>query len=101
MRLVGTGGTTTILARMEAQMADFDRDRIEAVRLSAAGVRTHVERLWSLPLAGRKQVVGLPSKRADVILTGAVIYETVMEELGFTELRVSTRGLRFAAVMNL
>ena len=99
VRLVGTGGTTTILARMEAQLDDFDRDRIEAVRLSAAGVRAHVERLWSLPLAERKQVIGLPSKRADVILTGAVIYETVMEELGFTELRVSTRGLRFAAVM--
>lgn len=99
VRLVGTGGTTTILARMEAQMAGFDRDRIEAVRLSAAGVRAHVERLWSLPLAERRQIVGLPPKRADVILTGAVIYEAVMAEFGFPELRVSTRGLRFAAVM--
>ena len=97
--LVGTGGTTTILARMEAQIAGFDRDRIEAVRLSAAGIRAHVERLWSFPLAERRQIIGLPPKRADVILTGAVIYEAVMEEFGFTELRVSTRGLRFAAVM--
>ncbi|MCX6896258.1 MAG: hypothetical protein NTZ16_12330, partial [Verrucomicrobia bacterium] len=96
---VGTGGTTTILARMEAQMTGFDRDRIEAVRLSAAAVRAHVERLWSLPLAERRQLIGLPPKRADVILTGAVIYEAVMQEFGFAELRVSTRGLRFAAVM--
>jgi exopolyphosphatase/pppGpp-phosphohydrolase len=39
-------------------------------------------------------------KRADVILTGVVIYEGVMELFGFSELRVSTRGLRFAAVMD-
>jgi exopolyphosphatase/pppGpp-phosphohydrolase len=38
--------------------------------------------------------------RADVILTGVLIYETVMEEFGFKQLRVSTRGLRFAAVMD-
>jgi exopolyphosphatase/pppGpp-phosphohydrolase len=38
--------------------------------------------------------------RADVILPGVVIYEAVMEEFGFKLLRVSTRGLRFAAVMD-
>ena len=44
--------------------------------------------------------MGLPKSRADVILTGVLIYEAVMEEFGFTQLRVSTRGLRFAAVMD-
>ena len=43
---------------------------------------------------------GLPRNRADVILPGAAIYEAVMEEFGFAELRVSTRGLRFAAVLD-
>jgi exopolyphosphatase/pppGpp-phosphohydrolase len=38
--------------------------------------------------------------RADVILPGVVIYEAVMEEFGFEQLRISTRGLRFAAVMD-
>ena len=42
---------------------------------------------------------GLPKLRADVILTGVLIFEAVMEEFGFAELRVTTRGLRFAAVM--
>jgi len=100
VRLVGTGGTTTILARMEARLEDFDRDRIEATRLSADGVKAHVEKLWALPLAERRKVVGLPPKRADVILMGVAIYEAVMTEFNFTELRVSTRGLRFAAVMD-
>ena len=99
MELVGTGGTTSILARMEAKLEVFDRATIEQTRLTHERVRSQVNRLWSLPLAQRQQLAGLPKKRADVILTGAVIYEAVMEEFGFNELRVSTRGLRFAAVM--
>lgn len=96
--LVGTGGTTSILARMELQLADYDRDRIEATRFTAERLRWHVERLWCLSLAERRQLPGLPPKRADVILFGAAIYEAVMEGFGLAELRVSTRGLRFAAV---
>ena len=99
IELVGTGGTTSILARLEAQLETFDRDRIEQTRLGLERVRWQVNRLWSLPVAERQQIVGLPKKRADVILSGAVIYEAVLAVFGFTELRVSTRGLRFAAVM--
>ncbi len=97
--LVGTGGTATILARVAAGQEAFDRAGIEAVRLNRAQVSAQVEQFWSLPLEARKQIVGLPKKRADVILTGALIFEAVMAEFGFDELRVSTRGLRFAAVM--
>lgn len=99
VQLVGTGGTTSILARMELKTEDYDRALIEATRLSFERLRWHVERLWSLPLEERRQIIGLPKKRADVILMGVAIYEAVMEEFEFTELRVSTRGLRFAAVM--
>lgn len=98
-QLVGTGGTATILARMEARMADYNRATIESTRLSAGRVRAHVEGLWSLPLAEREKVPGLPKSRADVILSGVVIYEGVMEVFGFSELRISTRGLRFAALL--
>ena len=99
VRLIGTGGTATILARIEAALTDFDRDRIEATRITAAAVRTHAQKLWSLPLAQRQETVGLPKKRADVILPDVLIFEAVLEELGFDELAVSTRGLRFAAVL--
>jgi len=99
LQLVGTGGTASILARMELKANEFDREHIETARLSLERVRWHVENLWSMPIERRQQIVGLPKKRADVILTGAAIYEAVMEEFGFSELRVSTRGLRFAALM--
>jgi exopolyphosphatase/guanosine-5'-triphosphate,3'-diphosphate pyrophosphatase len=98
--LVGTGGTTSILARIESGLDRYDRERIEATRLSLERVKAHRRRLWSLPLAERREIPGLPKTRADVVLTGVAIYEAVMNEFGFRQLRVSTRGLRFAAVMD-
>ena len=100
IQLVGTGGTTSILARMEAKLDRYDRERLEATRLSLEQVKARRKQLWSLPLAERKEIIGLPKLRADVILPGVMIYEVVMEEFGFKLLRVSTRGLRFAAVMD-
>jgi exopolyphosphatase / guanosine-5'-triphosphate,3'-diphosphate pyrophosphatase len=100
IRLVGTGGTTSILARMEKKLDRFDREKIERAFLSFDQVVTNRKNLWKLPLAERKEIPGLPKLRADVILTGVLIYEAVMEEFNFKQLRVSTRGLRFAAVMD-
>lgn len=98
LTLVGTGGTTSILARLELQLPDYDRARIETARFTVERLRWHVEHLWSLPLCERRKLPGLPPNRADVILFGVVIYEAVMEAFEIPTLRVSTRGLRFAAV---
>ena len=97
--LVGTGGAASVLASMESGLSKFDRRKIEDVRLAMARMHHWVEHLWSLPLAQRREIPGLPPPRADVMLTGAAIYEAVMECLRFDELRVTTRGLRFAAAM--
>jgi exopolyphosphatase / guanosine-5'-triphosphate,3'-diphosphate pyrophosphatase len=100
VQLVCVGGTASILGCMEAELESFDRERLEATCLSATRVSWHLERLWGLALEQRKQIVGLPKDRADVILMGTAIYEAVMGELGFHELRISTRGLRFAALLD-
>jgi exopolyphosphatase/guanosine-5'-triphosphate,3'-diphosphate pyrophosphatase len=101
MQLVGTGGTATILARMERRIDSYDRKLIDGARISRERIGAQVERLWGIPLAERKTIVGLPQSRADVILTGVVIYEAVMEIFDFAELRISSRGLRFAAVQSV
>ena len=100
IQLIGTGGTTSILARVEKKLDHFDRNRIERAVLTREQITAHRKHLWQLPLVERKEIPGLPKKRADVILTGVLIFEEVMEEFGFHELRVSTRGLRYAALMD-
>jgi exopolyphosphatase/guanosine-5'-triphosphate,3'-diphosphate pyrophosphatase len=99
IQLVGTGGTTSLIACIEKKLARFDREKIEQTVLTFEQVAAHRKNLWRLPLAARREVPGLPKQRADVILMGILIYEVMLEEFGFAELRISTRGLRFAAVM--
>lgn len=100
VRLIGTGGAATILARMEYSLDKYSRHAIEGARIPLTSIERWMEKLWAMPLAQRREIVGLPKKRADVILTGMAIYEAVLNQLGFAELRASTRGLRFAAVMH-
>ena len=98
--LIGTGGMASLFAKMELADDGYDRDRMEAVKLPLAQVTALRERLWNLPLAKRRTIIGLPSNRADVALFGSLIYEQLMRELGFAALRISTRGLRFGALQS-
>lgn len=98
LQLVGTGGTASVLAAMALALVEFDRAAIDGRVLRAAEVTARLEQLWSLPLARRRTLPGLPPERADVMLTGTLIYEGVMAVLGFESLRITTRGLRYAAL---
>lgn len=98
-RVVGVGGTTSILALMAAGVGSFDRAVVEGARFDVRTLTGTVEALWSEPLAVRRCRVGLPPERADVILFGTAIYEAVLRVFGFGVLGVSTRGLRFAAML--
>ncbi len=99
VQLVGTGGTAGILARIDLGLEAYDREAMESVAITRKRMHGHIEHLWSLPLLDRQKVPGLPPRRADVILTGVAAYVQIMEEFGFEHLRCSTRGLRFALLL--
>jgi exopolyphosphatase/guanosine-5'-triphosphate,3'-diphosphate pyrophosphatase len=99
VRLVGTGGTATVLARMEGKLANFDRNKIEATHLTLESIRRNLESHWQMTQAERQNIVGLPPNRSDVILTGVAIYESIMEQFGFNDMLISTRGLRYWALL--
>ncbi len=98
--LVGTGGTASILGCLRAQLTTFDRARLEAARLDLPVLEHWTATLWRMPLKERKEIPGLPPNRADVILPGVVVYEQMTRAFGFRELRISTRGLRFGALLD-
>jgi exopolyphosphatase/guanosine-5'-triphosphate,3'-diphosphate pyrophosphatase len=100
LRLVGSSGTATILAQIEGRLAGFERRRIDHTRLSREAVAQQCRSLWSQTLAQRRMTVGLPPDRADVILGGAAVYDQVMQLGRLSELWITTRGFRFAAVLD-
>jgi exopolyphosphatase/guanosine-5'-triphosphate,3'-diphosphate pyrophosphatase len=97
--LVSTGGTASILGRMKWKLAAYDREKIEGTVLTTADLAAETKRLWSMPIEERRQLPGLPSSRADVILMGSAILEAAAEALGFSEARVSIRGLRYGVLL--
>lgn len=99
--LVSTGGTASILGRLKWKLQRYDRDKIEATVLTAQELAAQTSHLWSLPLAARKILPGMPASRADVIIMGTAILEAATEALGFSEARISTRGLRYGALLHV
>lgn len=93
------GGSAVILARLRLGMEGFDREAIEACRIRRDELEELTLRLWSVPLAERRNLVGLPPERADIMLTGSAIHEGILRNLQLDSFRPSTRGLRFAALL--
>ncbi len=99
--LVAASGTSTVLARMSLSSETYDRAILEAVRLSRDHIESQCRLLWSVPLAERKKIIGLPPNRADIIPFGAAIIGSILAVFNCQELRISTRGLRFALLKEM
>ena len=97
--LVGAGGTPIFLALISRACEELPADEIESLRLPLSEVQALTERLWKMPLTDRRQLPGLPANRADVILLGAAVYESLMLRCGFGELRPTRRGVRYGAML--
>lgn len=90
---VGSSGTIENLARIafvylhKTGQENYDR-------LGYEDLKTIVGDMCALPLEERRKFPGINSQRADIIIAGAAIIETLMEEMGLSEIRISKRGLR-------
>ena len=92
--LVGMGGAITNITAVSFSLAPYDPDVVQGAILDRDEVARQIELYRSMDAMGRRSIVGLQPKRADVILAGACIVATVMEKLSRASLTVSDRGLR-------
>ncbi|MDQ0373592.1 Ppx/GppA phosphatase family protein [Cellulomonas humilata] len=96
--LVGMGGAMTNLTAVMLGLARYDPVAVQGSVLERAEVERQIETYRSLDADGRRSIVGLQPKRAEVILAGACIVRTVMDKLGMDRLTVSDRGLRHGLI---
>jgi exopolyphosphatase/guanosine-5'-triphosphate,3'-diphosphate pyrophosphatase len=97
--LVGMGGAITNITAVKHGLVRYDPDVVQGTVLDRAEIDRQIEIYRSLDAAGRRSIVGLQPKRADVILAGACIVRTVMDKLGQDSLTVSDHGLRHGLVV--
>jgi exopolyphosphatase / guanosine-5'-triphosphate,3'-diphosphate pyrophosphatase len=90
----GTSGTIQNLASIAARALPGGAQVGEDI-LTLADLRRVAAMLCALTLDERRRLPGLNPDRADIIVSGAAILETILEELGFSEIRVIREaGLR-------
>jgi exopolyphosphatase/guanosine-5'-triphosphate,3'-diphosphate pyrophosphatase len=92
--LVGMGGAVTNLAAVKHALATYDSDVVQGTRLDREEVDRQIELYRTRAADGRREIVGLQPRRAEIILAGACIVRTVLTKLGAEWLLVSDRGLR-------
>lgn len=92
--LVAMGGAVTNITAVKHGLATYDPATVQGSVLDRAEIDRQIELYRSRDAEGRRAIVGLQPKRAEVILAGACIVRTVMEKLGKDSLTVSDRGLR-------
>ena len=98
--LVGMGGAVTNLAAVKLGSRAYDPDAVQGTVLDLAEIDRQIELYRTRSADERRGIVGLQPGRAEVILAGACIVRTVLDELGCESLTVSDRGLRHGVLVD-
>lgn len=99
--LVALAGTVSALASLDLGLAAYDRSSVHHYRLARASVGRLLEALASEDAPARRRRPGMEAERADVIVGGAVILDTVMGHFGFEECLVSEADILDGLVAGL
>jgi exopolyphosphatase/guanosine-5'-triphosphate,3'-diphosphate pyrophosphatase len=94
--LVGLAATVTTLVAIR-DGGDF----APPATIDCEAVRAIARRLAEMPLAERRALPGLDARRADVIVAGAAIVDTIVRWSGAERLHVSPGGVRIGLLQSL
>ncbi len=81
-RLIAVAGTATTVVSVHEAMERYDSAKVHGYEVSSEVLSSEGDRLAALPLAQRRQVVGLDPDRAPVIVAGFTILSKVLALAG-------------------
>ncbi|MEH2087734.1 Ppx/GppA phosphatase family protein [Nostoc sp.] len=100
-RLVGTAGTIETLAMIHArEKSGVIPSTLNGYQFSLQDLQELVNRLRKLSNSERAEIPGMPEKRPEVILAGAVILQEAMTLLGSESVTVCERSLREGVIVD-
>ncbi len=94
LQIIGASGTVTTLGSIHKGLARYDRTKVDGMWLGADDVDRHVSRLIDLGLDGRRAHPGVGPDRAQLVIAGSAILQTILRLWPVARLRVADRGLR-------
>ena len=100
-KAIAIAGTPTTLACMKNNLKDFDESIVEGSKLNQNELLNLIAMIVKLtPGQIRIKFGGVMNGREDIILAGAIILKSLMELIELDEINVSSRGIRYGAIVN-
>ena len=93
-RLLGTSGTVTTLASVHLGLSHYDRSQVDGLIVPAAAMRRISLDLAGRDLNQRAQLPCIGTERADLVVAGCAILETILDLWPAERLGIADRGIR-------
>ena len=94
IRLLGTSGTVTTLASLHLQLPHYDRRAVDGLIVPSRSMRDISAHLSGLSLADRAKVPCIGTDRAELVVAGCAILESILDLWPAERLGVADRGIR-------
>ena len=93
-RLLGTSGTVTTLGSVHLKLSSYDRSRVDGLIVPAGAMRRISRDLSHMSIAERSTLPCIGAERADLVVAGCAILETIMDLWPAERLGIADRGIR-------
>lgn len=101
LRLLGTSGTVTTLASLHLELPQYDRRAVDGLIVSAQDMAQLCERLALMTPEQRLSQPCIGRERADLVVAGCAILQTIFELWPADRLGVADRGIREGILRSL
>jgi exopolyphosphatase/guanosine-5'-triphosphate,3'-diphosphate pyrophosphatase len=101
LRLLGTSGTVTTLASVHLELPQYDRKAVDGLIVPSASMREISSRLSGMSPADRRTLPCIGQERADLVVAGCAILETILDLWPAPRLGVADRGIREGILRSL
>lgn len=100
-RAVVTSGTAAAMMCAVHRISRSKRDKVDRLRASKAQVRAFFEKICTRDLEGRRKIIGIGPRRAEIIIPGTAVLLHIMKELELPAFNYSAAGLRDGIIADL
>lgn len=94
LRLLGTSGTVTTLASVHLELPKYNRQLVDGLIVPAPSMRAIAQQLSVMPLEERRATPSIGAERADLVVAGCAILESILDIWPAERLGIADRGIR-------
>lgn len=101
IRLLGTSGTVTTLASLHLELPQYDRRVVDGLILPSTAMRGISSRLSAMSMDERGTLPCIGQDRAELVVAGCAILESILDLWPAEKLGVADRGIREGILRSL